>query len=50
MYAPSEHAFKAVIEVKGNLLEKYKITKVVTAQQVLAIELHRDVHGIRLGK
>jgi hypothetical protein len=50
MYALSESASKAAIEVKATLSEKYKITNLGPAQQFLVIEIHLDHPGIRLGQ
>jgi len=52
MYARTESASKAAIEVKAKLSEKYKITNLGPARQFLGIEIHRDENGtgISLGQ
>jgi len=50
MYASTESASKAVIEVKAKLSEKYKITNLSAARQFLGIEIHHDDHGISFGQ
>jgi hypothetical protein len=50
MYARTESATKAAIEVTVQLSEKYKITKLCPARQFLGIEIHRDDHSICLGQ
>jgi len=52
MYARTESATKAVIEVKAKLSEKYKITNLGPARQFLGIEIHHDENGtgISLGQ
>jgi len=50
MYARTESASKAVIEVTAKLPEKYKITNLSPARQFLAIEIHRDDYGISPGQ
>jgi hypothetical protein len=52
MYARTESAYKAAIQVKAKLSEKYKITNHGPARQFLGIEIHRDENGtgISLGQ
>jgi len=52
MYARTESATKAAIEVKAKLSEKCKITNLGPARQFFGIEIHRDENGtgISLGQ
>ena len=50
MYARTESATKAVIEVKAKLPDKYRITNLGQARQFLHIEIHYDDHSISLGQ
>jgi len=50
MYARTESASKAAIEVKAKLSEQYKITHLGPERQLLGIKIHRDDYGISLGQ